>query len=430
MKKLLDRFLDGENKGFTYEESRELAGHEDPDVRRELADHKDTKPEILYFLTDDPSPAVRAAIAKNESTPHQADLRLAKDRDENVRGDLAKKIALIAPHLNANDQDKVKAMAYQALDILARDQVTRVRQIVSETLKDIAGAPPEVIRTLAWDAEIVVSGPVLQFSPVLTDEDLLEIITHGTATGQLNAISKRQNVSESVVDALVETSNVEAIGLLLGNDSAQIREETLDRVINEAREVESWHFPLIKRPLLSLNAAKKLAGFVAQNLLEVMTARTDFSPEMMKQIRTVVARRLDTEIPDKKAEDTEPPSGDNDTPLEIAVAEVQKLDESGELEESSLRSAIKKGRREFIIAALARRAEMRPIALEKVFRDKNPKGIVAATWKAGFSAKIADSIQRDIVNLDDDKILKSANGDFPLSEGDLEWQFEVISEVA
>jgi uncharacterized protein (DUF2336 family) len=64
-------------------------------------------------------------------------------------------------------------MAYEALDALARDQVIRVRRILSEALKDVADAPPEVIRRLASDVELVVSGPVLQYSPVLTEEDLL-----------------------------------------------------------------------------------------------------------------------------------------------------------------------------------------------------------------------------------------------------------------
>jgi len=423
MKKLLDRLLSGgEGKEFTYEEARELARHEDPDVRRKLADHKDTKPEILYYLTDDPSPAVRSAIAKNESTPHQADLRLASDDDDSVRVDLAEKIARIAPHLDALDQDKVKAMAFEALEILTRDQVTRVRQIISETLKDVANAPPEVIRILAWDAEVVVSGPVLEFSPVLTDEDLLEIITHGTATGQLSAISRRQNVPESVVDALVETSDVEAIGLLLANKSAQIREETLDRVIDQAADVESWHSPLVARPLLSLVSAKRLASFVARNLLDELTHRVDFSPEVMEEIRSVVEKRLDNPNAKVGAED-------NETPLEAAFVEVQKLDTINELQESNILAAIKKGRREFVIAALALRTELRPIAMEKVFRNHNAKGIVAAAWKAGLSAKTAEIIQRDIAELGDDKILKAVGTEYSLSEGDLEWQLEVISEI-
>jgi len=423
MKKLLDRFLSGGGgKEFTYEEARELARHADPNIRRQLADHKDTKPEILYFLTDDPSAEVRSAIAKNESAPHQADLRLAKDDDETVRGNLAEKIAQLAPHLTSIDQDKVKAMAYQALDILARDQVTRVRQIISETLKDVAGAPPDVIRTLAWDAEIVVSGPVLEFSPVLSDEDLIEIITHGTATGQLSAISRRQTVSESVVDVLVETADEDAIGLLLANKSAQIREETLDKVIAQASDVESWHSPLIARPHLSFGAAKKLASFIADNLLNEMTQLVSFSPAMMDEIRSVVEKRIDGTGGKVSGEQ-------NATPLEAAYLEVQKLAGVNELHESSVLAATKNGQREFVIAALALRADLRPIVIEKAFRNKTAKGIIAAVWKAGFSAKTAEIIQRDVAKLTADTILVADNGNFPMSEGDLEWQFEVISEI-
>jgi len=422
MKKLLERFLNGgDGKELTYEEARELARHDDPDVRRELADRKDTKPEILYFLTDDPSPEVRSAIAKNESTPHQADLRLATDTNETVRSDLALKISRLAPYLDANDQDKVRVMAYQALEILTRDQVTRVRQIISDTLKDVADAPPDVIRALAWDAEILVAGPVLEFSPVLSDDDLLEIITHGTATGQLSAISRRHNVSELIVDALVETSDVEAIGLLLANSSAQIREETLDRVIDQSADIESWHSPLLARPILSLRAAKKLAAFVADNLLGTLMARKDFSPEMMDEIRSVVTRRIGSPE-NEEAEDSK-------TPLEAAYAEVQKLDALGELNEANIRTAVQKNRREFCIAALALRTRLRPISVEKIFRNQNAKGVVAVTWKAGFSAATSEILQREIAHIDTGKILAATGNEFPLSEDDLEWQFEVISEV-
>jgi len=423
MKKLLDRFLKGgEGKEFTYEEARELARHEDTSVRRELADRGDTKPEILYFLTDDPSPEVRSAIAKNKATPHQADLRLAKDADENVRSDLAAKIARLAPHLNSDDQDKVQSLANEALEILTRDQVTRVRQIISETLKDVADAPPEVIRTLAWDAEIIVSGPVLEFSPVLTDDDLLKIITHGAATGKLNAISRRQNVPEPIVDALVDTSNIEAIGLLLGNRSAQIREETLDRVIERAADIESWHSPLVARPLLSMGAAKKLAAFVAQNLLKELTSRKDFAPEVIAEIKAVVNKRLENPDAPANAEDSE-------TPLEAAYAEVQKLASVDELHESSILAAAKKGKREFVIAALALRCEMRPISMEKVFRNQNAKGIAAACWKSGLTAKSAEIMQRDVADILAEKIQAAVAGNaYALSEDDLEWQLEIIAD--
>jgi uncharacterized protein (DUF2336 family) len=53
--------------------------------------------------------------------------------------------------------------------------------VLSEALKDIANAPSDVVKQLAMDPEIDVTGPILEFSPILTDEDLLEIIHAGPA---------------------------------------------------------------------------------------------------------------------------------------------------------------------------------------------------------------------------------------------------------
>ena len=82
------------------------------DVRRNLASHADVEPEILYFLTEDPSAEVRRRIAANKATPVQADLLLARDTDQEVRGDLAEEIALLAPGLTAGEQDTMRRMAY------------------------------------------------------------------------------------------------------------------------------------------------------------------------------------------------------------------------------------------------------------------------------------------------------------------------------
>ena len=176
-----------------YDKARELARHEDVSVRLALAARDDIKPEILYYLAEDPSPEVRRTIAGNAAAPMHADLLLARDHDESVRGDLAAKIAKLAPGLNAAEQDRIRKMAYEAIEILARDQAARVRRILSEELKDIADAPPAIIRQLAKDAELIVSEPVLSFSPVLTDEDLIEIIAGNPPQGARSAIARRKN---------------------------------------------------------------------------------------------------------------------------------------------------------------------------------------------------------------------------------------------
>lgn len=429
MKSIIGKlFGSGKGKDVSYEQARKLANHTDDEVRRELASQTEVRPEILYYLTDDPSPVVRAEVAKNQTTPPQADLLLAKDHDDAVRVDLAAKISRLAPGLSANEKDQIKILAYQALDILARDQVVRVRQIISETLKDIADAPPEIIRQLAWDAEALVSGPILEYSPILTDGDLLDIISRSSSTGALNAISKRKNVSESIVDALVETADEDAIGLLLANKSAQIREETLDRIIDEAIDVERWHVPLVVRPKLSEKSAMNLAKFVAENLLKSLTSRKDFTPAVMAAVRDVVNQRLENKPESKSATTSE--AEDATTPLEEAYQSAQKLHKAGDLTEASIEKALGKNKRAFVIAALSVLTGLSTVNMERAVRQKDAKGMIAIAWKAGLSTKLIVALQRDVADIVEDKIIKPGeNGSYPFNDSDLEWQFEAMSEI-
>ena len=112
---------------MTYDRAKELARHKDVVVRRELAEREDVKPEILYFLAEDEDPEVRRALVVNKATPRHADLLLAEDDVHEVRVGMAEKIALLAPGLSAHEQDAIRNMTYEALQILARDQIIKVR---------------------------------------------------------------------------------------------------------------------------------------------------------------------------------------------------------------------------------------------------------------------------------------------------------------
>ncbi len=161
---------------ITYERAKELARSDDPAVRAALAERADVAPELLYFLAEDASADVRRAVAGNQAAPRQTDLLLAHDADEDVRGGLAAKIATVAPNLSADETNKVYAQTYEALETLASDQITKVRALLSEALKEVVDAPPEIIKTLAQDLEIEVSGPVLEFSRSLPTRTLLKFL--------------------------------------------------------------------------------------------------------------------------------------------------------------------------------------------------------------------------------------------------------------
>ncbi len=399
---------------LSYEQEKELARAPDSEARRRLAAREDLRPEIMYYLAEDSDPEVRQAIAENVSTPAQANLLLASDQDERVRASLAEKVARLAPGLTADEQDRLRRMTYQALELLVRDQMTVVRQVVAEALKDVAQAPPEVIRRLARDVELVVAAPVLEHSPVLGDDDLLDIINSGPIQGAVSAISRRRQVSAPVCDAIAETDDVDAIANLLANPSAQIREETLDSIIERAPDYEPWHAPLVRRPRLSARAAARLARFVAESLLEVLQEREDLDEATAAAVAETVNRRLEPRLEPRR-------------PGEDALAAARRLHEQDALDEAIVLQALQGSDREFVKAALAVRAKLPLAVVEKAATTRSAKGVTALAWKAGLSMEAAVQLQAKLALIPPPDLLTAKNADaYPLAPDEMEWQIQLF----
>ncbi len=412
---------------LSYDQAMSLAQSDDPVVRKALAERTDIRPEILYFLADDRSPEVRRAAAANATLPKQADLILAKDQDNTVRESLAEKIAKLAPGLAEGEQNKLHQLTYETLETLARDQVIRVRQILSDTLKDVVDAPSELIKTLAMDAELVVSAPVLERSPVLTDDDLLEIIETGPVKGGLGAIARRTQVSEMVSDALAATDDGEAIADLLSNDSAQIREETLDGLIERAPPAELWHAPLVRRPHLPGKAAIRLAQFVADSMIDVLQQRVDLDAETLDAVKSAVQRRIEKSGQGGgDAAESRPDFLKVQPP--IAVAE--RLFKVGKLDNKVIGKALHAWDHGFVLAALAVRGDLSMKLVQEVFLEKSAKGIVAVCWKAGLPAKMIAQVQSRTARIAPTDVLQPKDGAFPMSEKEMTRQINFFRDLA
>jgi uncharacterized protein (DUF2336 family) len=103
---------------------------------------------------------------------------------------------------------------------------------LSERLAPINNAPTNVVHTLAVDDEIAIAGPVLALSDRLTTVDLIEI---AMAKGQphLLAISRRNSLSESLTDVLVERGDTEVISALAENAGAQLSEKAYTGILEK-----------------------------------------------------------------------------------------------------------------------------------------------------------------------------------------------------
>ena len=410
------------NKGadtapISYEDSKRLARDENQEVRARLALREDLRPEILYFMAEDDSAQVRGRIAANRATPRQADLILARDRDEAVRQKLADKIADLLPELDAGGQEQAQKYLIEVIEILAQDQAVRIRQIIAETLKDVAAAPPHVIQQLARDAEAMVACPVLEFSPLLSDSDLIEIIESGSGAKQLQAISRRYGVGEQVADAIVAAQDTGAVAALLENDSAQIREDALDGLVDKAVKVTAWHKPLVLRPVLPAGAVRKLAGFVAGSLLSMLQARQDLDRKTARAVAKEVKRRI-------KADQSKQ-SKQSKAAAEDPAAEAKRLFNAGQLDDEILNRAVNAGDREMVRHGLALRADM-PVALvDHILSARSAKGVTALAWKAGCAMRLATQLQLRMGGIPPTQALNPKAGtDYPLSEIEMVWQLE------
>ena len=422
------------------EAAKRLARSKDPEVRRQLATRGDIQRELLYFLATDQAPTVRLEIAGNANTPRKADLLLASDTDPSVRTGLARKIARLVPNISQEKLERVERTTLEILETLARDQTTEVRRILAEELQNVATAPASVVNRLASDLELSVCGPILRNSPILTDDDLLEIIAGTLPDGALSAIAQRASVGHPVADTIAASDDPAAITALLSNSSAQIREETLDRLLDRAPQHEPWHGPLVRRPQLPAKAAARLASFVADTLLQVLQSRTDLGTDAARQIADSVRSRLKPptgatpifDPPWATAGEAGAPAGTaaaapcaGEKPQERPTDRAKRLAKEGKLNETTLAEALSCGDRAFVVAALAELVGVPVSTIERVMGTHSGRAVTALVWRAGMPMRLALQIQLRLAQIPPRETLSPRDGShYPLSDRDMRWQLE------
>lgn len=379
-------------------------------AREELAARTDAAPEVLFFLATEGSIRARRAIARNAAAPAHANRLLADDSDDDVRADLARKIGRLLPDLPQDASEKMRALTVETLERLAQDQLPRVRAIVAEEIKALDCVPKKIVDMLARDIEEEVAAPILEYSPLLSDADLIEIITSAQAHFALTAIAQRKPLGANVSAAIAEALDVPAVAALLINSSAQIREQTLEKIIEHGSRITAWHLPLVLRNDLSQRAIRRIAGFVSAALLDKLAKRDGLDQET----RSVLAKRVRARI-DEPVEDVRDPG-------EQAQSDVALLHKEGRLDDAAVERAAESGKREFVIAALALLARAPREIARRIVQSGSAKPAIALVWRAGLSMRVAFKVQSLVMRLKGGELLPARDGvDFPLSEDEMRW---------
>src|SRR3546814_17048326 len=79
--------------------------------------------------------------------------------------------------------------------------------------------------------------------------------------------SDLSSLGETISDAIVLRNDRPAVSALLANGSAQIREETLDRLIEASVQETAWPPALVARPVLPAGAGRKMDCYLPDSPL-------------------------------------------------------------------------------------------------------------------------------------------------------------------
>jgi uncharacterized protein (DUF2336 family) len=222
-------------------------------------------------------------------------VRLMNDPSTTSRVEAASKIAGGVNDTKLTDNER--GLAQEIFRIMVNDAEVRVREALAANLKDSPHLPHDVAITLARDVDTVAL-PVLSFSDVLTDSDLVEII-HTQGEQQQLAIAGRTNVSESISDALIDTANENVVASLISNEGAEISEKSFEKVLDTLGDKEKIQTALVYRSALPITVAEKLVTRVSEIMREQLLERhelsNDIATDLLLQTRERATVMLSTD---------------------------------------------------------------------------------------------------------------------------------------
>jgi uncharacterized protein (DUF2336 family) len=366
----------------------------------------DAGEEVLHFLAVNGATATRRAVAANPAAGARTNLALTNDREECVRASLAEKIGRLLPGLFSSEKEHLRELTLAALNALSQDKATAVRAALSEAVKHLDCVPKPIVQRLARDIETIVALPVLEFSPLLDDDDILEILAAARANDVFCAVARRKGLSADAADAIVATLDTKAVATLIGNESAKIRKATLDKIVVRAAEVAELHYPLVLRADLSPGLIRKLARFVGTALVEMLAERDGLDDETRAKLKSELKARVEDEDVDRKS----------------SVKELPK-----KIDEAFVEAAADAGQRDSIVTALSKMGRVDTDIVRKVLGSGSAKALTALAWRAGLGMRTAFKIQCAIMHLRGGELLYARGGSaYPLSEDDMRWQLKYI----
>lgn len=295
----------------------------------------------------------------DETTLSSADVaKLLQDPNSENRAAAAEKVASTFAGESLTDGER--AIAEDIFRAMLKDAAVRVREALSDSLKDNPMVPHDVAAALAKDVETVAM-PMIECSSVLTDEDLVEIVNTRSSDVQ-KVVAGRAVVSERVADALVDSNDEDVVATLVGNVGARMNEGTFDRVLDRFGENEKVNAPMAHRTDLPVGVSERLVTMVSEQLRDHIMTHHEISPTTASDLLLESREKATVSLVE---------GGTQRTVQQL----VDQLDANGRLTPTLMLRALCMGDTTFFEVALAKKAGIPVINAYKLVHDGGDLGL-------------------------------------------------------
>ena len=312
-------------------------------------------------------------MATTRSALTEEDIRtLVKGATADERAIAARKLcrSIDAAPLSKEDRES----AGEILRLMAADATELVRKTIAETLKASIDVPRDVALKLARDVESI-SLPMLNFSPVFTDADLIDIVRLGGPVRQL-AIARRPTLSRNVADALAEHGSERALAAACANDNADFAEGALQKVIGRFETSERVLAAVAYRAVLPLSVSERLVSLVSEQLRSHLLTHHALTPDVALQIAVGATERATVDLIDQAGRAAD------------IRAFVVHLHQSKRLTASVLLRGLAHGHMTFFEWGVAELAGVPHHRTWLMIHDAGPLGLRAIYERAGLPARL------------------------------------------
>jgi uncharacterized protein (DUF2336 family) len=296
--------------------------------------------------------------------------KLVQDPSGENRADTAEKISREFTTETLTDSERV--LAEDIFRLMIRDAEVRVRKALAKNLAQTPLVPHDVAATLARDVDEVAL-PVLEFSEVLNDDDLVDIIgDNADSVEKQRAIASRAYVSEVVSATLVDIGHEDVMVDLMSNQGAEISEVSLQKVVDDFGDNERIQKPMIERNHLPITIAERMVTLVSERMRSQLISRGHIPEGIVNAVMTQSQESATIGL-----------LGDGVEERDVELL-VEHLYTNNRLTSGLILRALCMGDVSFFEAALAKRAGVSLINTRILIHDSGPFGLEAIYNKAGM----------------------------------------------